>query len=272
MEKRIKNVTIGSDPECFIYDASYGEYISSIGIIPGVKGNAHPMKGLGEGYGLQIDNVLVEFNIPPTSNKNDFIESLENGKKWILDFLKRNVSVNYELVHCATASFSSSQLRSKEAKEFGCSVDYNAWTEEANPKPNGVNTNLRTTGCHIHVGWDNPNTSTRLELIKAMDLFLGVPSIILDDDSTRRNLYGKAGAFRITPYGVEYRVLSGFFLSNKSLEGWMFDQTMKAIDFVNEGNKVLNINNTIVNTINESNYEMAYIICAENNISVINNK
>ena len=38
------------------------------------------------------------------------------------------------------------QLQSPEAKLFGCSVDYNAYTEEPNPKPNGECTNLRSAG------------------------------------------------------------------------------------------------------------------------------
>ena len=46
----------------------------------------------------------------------------------------------------------------------------------------------------------------------------------------RRNLYGKAGCFRLTPYGVEYRVLSGYFLKTKALEEWVFKNTYLAIN------------------------------------------
>lgn len=88
---------------------------------------------------------------------------------------------------------------------------------------------------HIHVGYDDNNIETSLNIIKAMDLFLGVPSIVLDDDTDRRKMYGKAGCFRIKPYGVEYRTLSNFWIASEELTNWVFEQTLKAIDFVNSG-------------------------------------
>lgn len=265
---KINNVTIGSDPELFIYDRYTNNFVSSIGIIPGVKGKAAPMGNLGEGFGLQIDNVLAEFNIPPTNNRETFIKNIEVAKEYISEFLMTK-NQNLKIICAASATFPSNQLMSKEALEFGCSVDYNAWTEEPNEKPKGENTRLRTTGTHIHVGFDDPKTSVRLELIKAMDLFLGVPSVIIDPDRNRRKLYGKAGAFRLTSYGVEYRVLSGYFIKNEKLIGWMFDQTMKAIQFINDGNIIDNSNNKIVNCINNCDRELAVDICSKYNLTLI---
>lgn len=86
---------------------------------------------------------------------------------------------------------------------------------------------------HIHVGYDNPNRKTSIELIRAMDLYLGLGSILLDDDMNRRKLYGKAGSCRFKPYGVEYRTLSGFMISNDNLIKWVFENTINAINFIN---------------------------------------
>ena len=266
---KIENVTIGSDPEVFIYQRGREEFISSIGLIPGTKGNAVPMGNLGRGFGLQIDNVLAEYNIPPVTSKEQFIKNIEKGRDYIDSFLKENYGKEYGIVCAASAYFQNSELKSKEALEFGCSSDINAWTEETNPKPEGDKTNLRTTGCHIHIGYDNPKTYISIELVKALDLFLGVPSVILDKDTERRQLYGKAGSFRLTPYGVEYRVLSGYFIDNAALIGWMYDQTMEAIKFVNEEKTVDNFNNAIVSCINNSNYKLAQEICAKNNLKLI---
>ena len=66
-------------------------------------------------------------------------------KKFIDDFVKKTDQI-YE-IHCyGSAIVDDDQLQSKEAKEFGCSPDYNAWTEDINHKPDGESTNLRTTG------------------------------------------------------------------------------------------------------------------------------
>ncbi len=62
---KLTNVTIGADPELFIVNEKTGKIVSSIGLIPGEKGNAYK-EGMPEGFGLQIDNILAEFNVPPT--------------------------------------------------------------------------------------------------------------------------------------------------------------------------------------------------------------
>jgi hypothetical protein len=41
----------------------------------------------------------------------------------------------------------------------------------------------------------------------------------------RRELYGKAGAFRPKPYGVEYRVLSNRWLNSEALIRWVYNQS-----------------------------------------------
>ena len=72
---------------------------------------------------------------------------------------------------------------------------------KANPKPKGTSTNLRSAGFHIHVGYENPDVDTSLSLVRYMDVFLGIPSVVKDKDKKRRSLYGKAGCFRLTDYG-----------------------------------------------------------------------
>ncbi|OYV41139.1 MAG: hypothetical protein B7Z80_02685 [Rhodospirillales bacterium 20-64-7] len=56
-----------------------------------------------------------------------------------------------------------------------------------------------------------------------MDYFLGIHSLLWDKDGTRRKLYGKAGAFRPKPYGMEYRVLSNRWLDSPDLTRWVYN-------------------------------------------------
>jgi hypothetical protein len=46
----------------------------------------------------------------------------------------------------------------------------------------------------------------------------------MDKGDLRKQLYGKAGAFRPKPYGAEYRVLSNFWVFDTKLTGWVYDQ------------------------------------------------
>jgi hypothetical protein len=125
-------------------------------------------------------------------------------------------------------------LESEQALVFGCEPDYNAWTREMNVKPVALNAQLRSAGLHVHFGYDNPDNQISEDIIRTCDLFLGVPSILLEPDNDRRSLYGKAGAFRFKDYGAEYRTLSGYFAINNDLLGWVFDNSVKVIDFVND--------------------------------------
>ena len=230
----LNNVTIGADPELFLINSKTGEVVSSIGIIPGEKGNPYRSADMPNGYGLEIDNILAEFNIPPVTTKEGFIEAMTYMKNYIKKFIKAKNS-SLDILCKASMMVNEDQLQSPEAKLFGCSVDYNAYTEEPNPKPQGERTNLRSAGFHIHIGYDDNNVDTSLLLIKYLDMYLGVPSVVKDGDTKRRSLYGKAGCFRLTPYGLEYRVLSSYFLTNKLTLSWVWNGVAKAIEAYNEG-------------------------------------
>lgn len=142
----VTNITIGADPELFIVDTSKNnKVISAVGIIPGVKGNPYKPKGLKKGFGLEIDNILAEFNIPPCKTKEEFIKNINVMKNYIRDFVKK-VNPNYDIQCIASRTVDEDQLQSEEAKLFGCSVDYNAYTKDVNPKPCGETTNLRSAG------------------------------------------------------------------------------------------------------------------------------
>lgn len=227
-----QNIKLGADPELFLMDET-GKFISSVGLIGGSKEKPLPIDDLGNC--LQEDNVSVEFNIQPASNKASFVASINK----VLDNLtERLKDKNLILAYIPAAEFNWDQLQTEQAQTFGCEPDFNAWNGEANPSPSCPNLQLRSAGGHIHVGYDKVNQQNQMALIRAMDIFLGVPSIEHDKDTMRRELYGKPGAFRPKNYGVEYRTLSNFWIKSDEMKEWAFDQTMKAISFINAGGVV----------------------------------
>jgi hypothetical protein len=229
---QITEVLRGADPEVFLRtDDEYEDPVVSIGLIGGTKSEP---RSLGNGYALQEDNVTVEFNIPPASNVTQFKASIQ----YVLGFLKQELSPkNIKLDIVPTMDFPEHMLMHPQAQELGCEPDYNAWTCQVNPRPVAPET-LRSSGGHLHIGYANPNVETSRKIVKAHDLFLGVASVIYDSDTRRREIYGKAGAHRIKPYGVEYRTLSNFWIKSEELMQWAYEQSEKAIQFVNDGGEI----------------------------------
>lgn len=226
----IETYTIGSDPECFIYNSKTKSIVSSVGLIPGEKGNPFRDAKMPEGFGLETDNILAEFNIPPVNNLQDWLKNMEYMKTYIKNYVKK-VNPDYTILCKASAIVDKSQLNTAQANEFGCMPDYNAYTESVNEKPqcNKI-AGLRSAGFHIHVGYPNFNVDKSLRMIKYMDAFIGVPSVLYDKDTNRRILYGKAGSFRLTDYGFEYRTLSSEFLKNKATLTWVWEHLETALN------------------------------------------
>lgn len=141
----INNITIGADPEMFIFNTSTKTVVSSIGLIPGVKGDPWVDPTWKPGFGLETDNILVEFNIPPCCTKMEFVDNIFFMKNYIRQYVKQ-INPNYDVRCEASFLVPDDQLQSDEAKLLGCSIDYNVYTEAPNPKPEGDKTNLRSAG------------------------------------------------------------------------------------------------------------------------------
>jgi hypothetical protein len=160
----------------------------------------------------------------------------------------------------ASQEVPESELQSKEARMFGCDIDYNVYTQKPNEKPNGKDTNLRSAGFHIHVGYKNPNIETNLQIIKYLDAYVGLPSLLEDSDAKRRILYGKAGSFRVCPYGCEYRTLSSAMMRNEVLLRFIWDQIHKGLQALEMG-KLLPTEEEVINAINNSDVELCKKLC-----------
>jgi hypothetical protein len=221
----IKNVTLGADPELFL--EINGEIVSAEGLIGGTK--EFPKLISETGHAIQEDNVMIEFNIPPSKSVIEFTNNINQVKDYlealaIIQGGKLNIS--------ASAELDPKYLQSEQALQFGCEPDYNLYLKAKNYPPITGGT-LRTCGGHIHIGYKNPNQNDSEKIVYAMDFILGLESIVLDKDDRRREMYGKAGCFRFKSYGVEYRTLSNFWIANDSLINWAYLKTMQAINLAN---------------------------------------
>lgn len=142
---KLRNVTIGADPELFIINEKTKKVVSAVGLIPGEKGNPWRSEDMPEGFGLETDNILAEFNIPPVKDEINFVNNIIYMQEYINKFVK-NIDPDLGILCAASRVVDKSQLNSPQAQLFGCSVDYNAYTMKANPKPKGTSTNLRSAG------------------------------------------------------------------------------------------------------------------------------
>lgn len=223
-------VTIGSDPEAFIFDNQKQKIVSVENLIKqdgsGTKEN--PLD-IGRGCNIQEDNALVEWNTKPVKTLKEWLK-IQN---YSMDYINMVLGDKYQIDLSSSAYLDWNDLLTEQCIEAGCEPDYNAWNELSNNAPDLTNSNLRSAGGHIHIGID-ADIDQLLNLVKVMDKYLGIPSLKMDPDNERREIYGKAGCFRIKEYGVEYRTLSNFWLQSEELMTWAFNQTMRAVENINE--------------------------------------
>ena len=249
---KIKNITLGTDPELFLQKDN--KIISAIGKIGGSKSEPQPISD--NGHFIQEDNVAIEYNIPACKTINDWIFH-HNFVKDYLEVLASGMGCTLAIQPIATLE--DSELDNDMARLAGCTPDFDVWNECINEPVDLSITNKRSAGGHISVGWDDFTQDQQLDIIKAMDATLGLESVLLDNDTERKKLYGKAGCFRFTAFGIEYRSLSNFWIKTDESLQWAWNTTMKAIDLVNSGKieEVKKHGDRIVEAINTNNKELA---------------
>lgn len=218
------SILIGADPELFVQ--RNGQYMSAYGLVPGTKEYPHPVQN----GAVQVDGMALEFNIDPADSEDGFIFNITSVMAQL-----RELVPDYEVVPDPVATFTEDYLRGQPAAalELGCDPDYNAWTGRVNDKPVATKP-MRTAAGHVHIGWTKyaegaEHESNCQKLTRQLDFYLGLPSMLFDKDTERRELYGQAGAYRPKPYGCEYRVLSNRWLTSDRLMRWVYKGTTLAM-------------------------------------------
>jgi len=224
---------IGTDAEIMLKKRN--KFVSAIPVL-GKKGAKLPFGK------LFYDNVLAEFTVKPAKNSKDFIKHIQRNLKAAERYFKKK---GIEIYFVSSAHYPKKELGHPMAKVFGCSPDYNAYDVCVNKVSSSASkTNLRSAGAHVHFSnkvFADPYKV--IEMIKMMDLILGVPSLIIDNTpeaKERRKLYGKAGAHRQKEEypGGEYRTISNFWIKTPELINWVYCGTAKSLGEILKGNTV----------------------------------
>lgn len=214
-------ITIGADPELFLYDTGRGCTVSAIGKVGGTKASPLPVYG----GALQEDGVLAEINIEPSKNVQEFIFNIES----VMQALQDKVGNGVQLRAISYDTLPEEELDDPAAWEIGCDPDLNAWTGYPNVPPFCYDDGTRVAGGHVHVGYENPSEEVSTQIVKMLDYCLGLPSLIEEPDTSRRKLYGQAGSCRFKPYGVEYRALGNYWLNSPEQMETVFNRTQEAV-------------------------------------------
>lgn len=228
--------SLGADPEFFVAN-SRGTILASDKFFPGKEKKIKfaAKEGLNKGENknkLFFDGIQAEMNVGVNVCREYFTDNIYRCFKKAVQIigannkiiLKPSVKVRKEIILAADP----------EARRFGCMPDFNAYTRTTSTgEIDATRHPYRYAGGHIHLGISSNYTSKEsseyriakteeghIEIIKLLDLLVGIPSILLDNSQAairRRSNYGKAGCFRPTPYGIEYRTPSCFWIKAPEL-------------------------------------------------------
>lgn len=198
-----KVTSLGSDPELVLLKDNTKKPTTAIGL-----------KSCLGTVRLYADNALAEFNHDPF-HPTEF----NLGIKETLAFVDKLLSTfkggcHYKIGQCEGV-YTDKQLDFPLATEVGCEPFSSAYalTKDFTPQP--YTDNSRFAGGHIHIGYDKSTLPPHL-LIQLLDKEL--LSLDPNHNKTKRSsFYGAKGSFRHKPYGVEYRSISNWWLSNPSL-------------------------------------------------------
>lgn len=237
-------LSLGSDPEFFLVNEK-GEFVSAIDV---VKANKDNKVDLGNGCKLFYDNVLAEVNVVPGADPDTLVNNVHSCFQALTKAVRP-----YRIKPQASGTYPKNCLTHPDAQVFGCEPEFCAYEMNIVQAPE-CKTGFRSAGGHIHLGFskeeypllaplgaDEDRTERdwgRVWVVRMMDLFMGIPSLWMDQDPTspaRRKLYGKAGTHRPKEeYGVEYRATSNFWLRSPALVKLAYSICSFVVQFVGE--------------------------------------
>lgn len=215
------SITIGHDGEFFL--VKDGVVVPSQGIMPGTKDEPAQLSTCM----WHRDNALGEFGTAPAHSEGEFVGGIITA----LDEIKSKLAEQgADLIFKPHHEFDPSVFN-WEARMFGCEPDFECWGFEKSVAPDAFTAGgLRSGGGHVHFGFDVKSDDDVRHVVFAAEVMVGLYTVLHDDDTKRRTLYGRAGRFRRKPYGGEYRVPSNFWYNSEEHMRQMYRRMYAAVE------------------------------------------
>lgn len=212
-----------ADPEVFL--EKDGEIVPGFAVLPAKKDPGRASEGGGV---FHEDGFQAEFSPAPYQCHETMLYSTAMTMTSMMYHVNRNVPYTDSCFKISDATFVELSpellaVGSDDQVALGCDRSENVWKHSGFTHDNPREFPYRMAGGHIHFGIESEAKwfhSRAERIIKAMDVFLAVPSVALFadiEDPRRRQFYGRAGEFRFQKHGLEYRVLSNAWLQHPAL-------------------------------------------------------
>lgn len=186
------------------------------------------------------DGVQVELQYAATNCRASLLNQTRVMFRMLRALLQDHPGVSLSLApNVVEVSAQELESLSPKSRILGCSPSRNIYGDSPDiPVDPGFK--LRSAGGHLHFGLDNWNLEKKELLVAVLDVLLGSTCVLLDRDpraAERRQVYGRAGEHRLPSHGVEYRVLSNFWLRDPALMSFVAQMGRLGVSIV-EGCKV----------------------------------
>ena len=258
--RKYRKGQLGTDPEFFLYDYKKFKYIEAGEVLP--DEDIVP-----KGFPAVTDGFQGEIHTSPTTCRQIFVSNVGKGIAQVIALLARDKR-QCEIRLNPVIELSDTDLAnlSPGAKQFGCAPSKSAYNEKT-LKLDGSKHNLRYSGGHLHFSIEDYNNFNPEVAIKLMDVFVGLPSVIIayssKQEKIRRKYYGRAGEYRYNEKGriLEYRVPSAIWMSSTAATSLMpmyGRMALHVMESPNAADLLTTIDFDKVRlAINECNYDLA---------------
>lgn len=227
----------GADPEIFVVDGA-NRLLPAFRFLPEKEkapmhpfycSNAHASTMAGKAY---WDGFQAEFSTYPRSCHGYFMDGVRAGLKRVLaEARKVNPKAKFTLKNVFRLTPDMLMSAAPEQVALGCDPSFNAYGAEPFVAGDPRSLPYRVAGGHIHLAISKLTEKMRENIIKGIDLLVGIPSVGMFaeiDNPIRRRFYGRAGEYRSPAYGLEYRVLSNAWLGDPSVAHLIFQLVRKS--------------------------------------------